>query len=360
MTRVFLGLAGVLFAATGGVGCTEASAPEPVGYISIALTASGGEGATYHLPLFTTLSLAGGAVNFFGSFPLDGDAAVKTVKVPPATYSVFLSDAGGDRTVFPLIRENADGTFDTVPGTLDLVPTITVTENETTPLVIRFHVPIVGPITFAVGSVDVSVTVDETVATSFDIELSAHELTTSFVTVGDAAPAQLAPRLPSLGDTGHSYVASMHTTGPWAFVGPGFMCVPVAGSVDAGGNQGFADLVAEVQPSGGEQLCVQQLSPEQVLLSLSFSAAVTPETPLFSDLPAGQLFASHAIFLQIDATIFDGSSLRLQGLQGIHTASTLVAGSISAEVDIPAGGTAFEFWHGYGESGTGTITLTPR
>ncbi|HEU4727238.1 MAG TPA: hypothetical protein VFT22_05105 [Kofleriaceae bacterium] len=358
MTRVFLSLAAVLFAATGSVGCTEAPAPESVGYVSIPLTASGGGGATYHLPPFTSLLLSG--AGFFGSFSLDDDTAVKTVKVPPGDYAVFLSDGKGDSTVFPLIRENADGSFDTVPATLDLTPAITVTENETTPLVIRFHVPIVGSITFAVGSVDVSVAIDETAATSFDIELSIHEATTAFVTVGDTAPAELASRLPATGDTGHSYVASMHTTGPWTFPAAGAVCVPVAGSVHAGGNQGFADLIAEAPPSGGEQLCIQQLSPEQAFISLSFFASGTPTTPLLSDLPARQFFVNHAIFPQIDARLFDGTTLRLKALEGIHTANTAVTAAISAEVDTPDGGTTFEFWHAFEESGTGTITLTPR
>jgi hypothetical protein len=359
VTHSFLGIAPFLFVFAGSVGCTEGPAPESIGYLSIPLTASGPGGATYHLPPVTSLFVSG--VGFFGSFSLDDDAAVKTVKIPPGNYSVFLSDANGDATVFPLMRENADGTFDTVPGTLDLTPTITVTENETTALVIRFHVPIVGPITFAVGSVDVSVAVDETAATSFDIELSVHELTTSFVTVGDTAPTELAPRLPATGDTGHSYVASMHTTGPWAFVFTGTVCVPVTGSVHAGGNQGFADLVAEAPPTGEQQLCIQQVTPEQAFISLSFFAAGTPTTPLLSDLPARQFFVNHGIFFpQFDAMLFDGTTLRLKALEGLHTASTTVAGSIGAEVDTPDGGTTIEFWQSFGESGTGTITLTPR
>lgn len=358
MTRSLLGLAALLFVMIGSAGCTEESAPESVGYVSIPLTASGAGGATYRLPPFTFLDLSG--AGFFGSFQLDDEAAVKTVRVPPGDYSVNLFGPNGETTVFPLTRENVDGTFDTVPGTLDLTPTITVTENETTPLVIRFQVPIAGPITFTLGSVDVSVAIDETAAAAFDIEIAAHELTTSFVGVNDTTPAELPPRLPAVGDTGHSYVATLQTVGPWHLAGQNFICAPVTGSVHAGGNQGFADLVFEVRPSGGEQLCIQQVTPEQAFLSVFFSAAGTPETTLFDDLPADEVFASHGIISQINARLFDGTTLRLKALEGIHTTDTRVDASVGGVFNTPDGGVVFEFWESFEESGAGTITLTPR
>ena len=148
MTRSLVGLAAVLFVAVRTVGCTEAPASESLGHIAIPLTAPGAGGATYRLPPNTSLFLSG--AGFFGRFSLDDDAPSLTVDVPPGDYSVFLS-FDGDTTTWPLRRQNADGTIQIVPGTLDLTSTITVTENQTTSLVIRFHVAGIVPITFRLG-----------------------------------------------------------------------------------------------------------------------------------------------------------------------------------------------------------------
>lgn len=270
-----------------------------------------------------------------------------------------LFGGNGDNTVFPLTRENADGTFDRVLGTLDLTPTITVVENETTPLVIRFQVAIIGPITFTLGSVDVSVVIDETDASSFDIELSVHELTTSFAFVEDAAPAELGPRLPATGDTGDSYVATMHTAGPWVFTGSDFVCAPVTATIKANGNQGFADLVAEAPPRDTQQLCIQQVTPQRAIVSVNFFSFGAAKTPLLSDLGDAQFFINHGIGAEIAANIFDGTTLHLNALAGLRATSTSISGTIGAEF-ITQDGSTFEFWYSLFESGDGTIALTPR
>jgi hypothetical protein len=343
--------------AAAAAGCMQAPAPESTGYISIPLTATGAGGVIYRMPPNTQLNLSQGG-QFVAGFGLDGDATSQTLEVAAGDYGVSLIDLAGDTTVWPLTRVNPDGTTEVVQGLLDLTPTITVADHQTTPLVIRFQVGGIGPITFHVGAIDVSVEVDETGATAFDFTITGPSLTTGFVFAGPNAPAALAPRLPALNDSGDSYTVTMHTTGPWQFLVANLLCAPATATVSATGNQGFVELMGEATPTGFDQLCLQQVAPQQAFLFMSFFRQGPAATPLLSDLGDQQYFVGHDFSAQVAADVFDGFTLDLRPLAGAHPASLFVFGNISAETSTPDGGTTFDTWYQLDEIGDATITLT--
>ncbi|HEX3481982.1 MAG TPA: hypothetical protein VHT91_43510 [Kofleriaceae bacterium] len=336
------------------MGCAEDPASGSAGYITIPLTALGAGGAIYRMPPNSQLNLSqsGQLVDVFG---LDDDATSQTLQVRPGDYSVSLTDLAGDTAVWPLTRVNADGTTETVSGVLDLSSTISVVDQQTTPLVIRFHVAAIGPITFQVGAIDVSVAVDETAATAFDFTITGRSLTAGFVFVGADAPAALALRLPALDDAGDSYTVTAHTTGPWSFLVSNLLCAPVTATVSATGNQGFVELMGEATPTGFDQLCLQQVAPHQVFLFMSFFRQGPAATALLSDLGDHQYLVGHDFSAQVAADVFDGFTLDLRPLSGTHPASLAVFGNISAQ---SPDATSFDTWYQVDEFGDATVTLT--
>jgi hypothetical protein len=348
MTRFLLGIAPFLFVFAGSAGCTEA--PESVGSISIALTAPGAGGSTYRLPPGTSLFLS--TPTFGRQLSLDDDAPSVTVQVPPGDYSVSLFDSGGDTTVWPLQRQNADGTTETVSGTLDLTPTISVVENQTTDLVIRFHV-VGSSVTFSMGSVDVSVDVDETPSpSSWDIVFSVPSLVVWNVTIGATAPAELPPRLPALNDTGDRYTLTLHTVGAWFITQPNAVCIQITGSsIDAGGNPGFIELIAEAPPSGDAQLCLNQDNGGSLVISFNRQGHAT--TPLLSDLSDGAFLINYSVEAAFFTSVFDGTKLHFEALLGTRFAFLSMNGHIST---FPG----FDPWYSMAENGNGTLTVTPH
>lgn len=334
--------------------CVEAPRSEPVGYVSIPLTATGASGAIYHLPSGSQLFLTN--ASFTGAYPVDGDGDQLTVVVPPGNYTVFLLDDAGDTTVWPLRRNNSNGTVEIVPGTLDLTPTIAVVENQTTSLVIRFRVATTGPITFGRGSVGISVEVDETTP-AFDIDIDAPSLSVQQADFGETAPAALTPRLPGPGGSGDSYQLHLHTDGVWVAQNPDTICTTVTASVNASGNAGFIDLVAEAPPSGSEQLCIDQLPNHFALITMRFNHQGDASTELLSDLGGAPYIVVHGITMSFLGELYDGRTLHLEALSGTHDLSTLVDGAIFATGDSPFG-PIFQLWYNLNESGTGQLTFT--
>jgi hypothetical protein len=357
VTRLLFEAAAFSFVVVAGAACTGGRTSEPVGYINMQLTAPGPDGSTFRLPSGTELLLNGSA--FSGFFSLDDDAASQTLAVPPGNYSVALIDGAGDTTVWPLTRDNADGTSDTVSAVLDLIPAITVAENQTTSLTIRFHVGQVQPVTFGRGSVYVSVEVDGSASvTSLRVVLSAPALSIQSADIGTTAPPELAPRLPGAGGMGDSYVATMQTIGSWSLLRPDTVCIQVTGSATAAGNSGFVNLVDEAPAPGSGTVCIQQLLPNFAFVETDFFRQGTASTPLLSDLSDRDFLISHGVIASINANLFDGTTLHLEALAGTRSASMLVNGAIFATIDTPSG-PAFDSWYQLNEAGDGTVSLTP-
>lgn len=337
-----------------GAGCTH-GAPEVLGHVDIALTAPGPGGITYRLPPQTELDLF--TDTFSGQFLLDGDASSLTVDVPPGDYHVLLFNPAGYSTVWPLTRQRADGTIDTVQATRDALPMLTVTDNQTTPLAIRFHVAQAGPITFSHGSAQVFVEVDQTAATAFQLDLSGPDLTTSSVTVTALAPPELPGRLPALHSTGQRYALTARTVGPWLVSGPISVCAPVQVTIDAAGQAEFADLVTEA--NGEPQLCIVQFGPHDAAVSVAFFRAGKATTPLLGDLGDRSYVVVSGPGFALDANLFDGTTLDLGALIGTRAVSLGIEFQIDEVSALAGGGEAQRMWIQLFEDGDGTATFTP-
>jgi len=352
MTRHVLRPALCLFAAVVGSGCVEPSAS--VGSIAIPLTAPGPDGSTYHLP---SAVLRLDNPGYHAAFSLDVDGSSTTFDVPAGDYSVSAFHFAGDGDLWPLIREDADGTLTTVLATLDLAPAITVVENQTTGLVFRFHIPSVGPITFSLGSVAVSVDVEGSPASSLDFVISAPSMQVTLLGFG-SGPGVLLSRLPGAGSTGDGYQVIAQVAGPWSLASPNQACAPVFATASATGQPGFVDLVREVPTS--DRLCIEK-GDHTTVIQVSFHRVGNATTPLLSDLGDGQPFVIDnraVVILDDNGAVFDGRVLRLDALLGSRPELVIMASDVGvAAGTLPDGTTLSNEWFQFQENATGTLAL---
>jgi hypothetical protein len=338
--------------ALGTVGCAEAPDTTQVGEIAVPLTATGASGAVYRLPAGTSLSLFSDPV--FASFPLDGDSPSLTVTVSPRIYSAQLFTQSGIPDTWPLLRQNTDGTTETVQATLDPIPQVTVVENQTTSLTIRFHVaPAGGGIIFQTGSVQVGVEVDDVAPFQFTIDMPS--LTTSVAQITDATPAALAARLPALGSAGQRYLVVARTTGAWTLAGADSVCAPVTTTFEATGQAQFVDFLIEATPPDGVQICLTQVAADDVAVNINFFRFGSPVTSLLSDLTTRDVDVFYVVETDVGANVFDGTTLRLDGITGDRLGSSFLFGDIQAL----GPDNTFERWFELEEDGAATLSGAP-
>jgi hypothetical protein len=350
MTRFLSSSVVFLSIALGAVGCAEAPEATQVGEIAVPLTATGTSGAVYHLPPGTSLSLFNDPV--LASFSLDGDTPSITVRVSPGTYSAQLFTQSGIPSSWPLTRQNTDGTTETVQATLDPIPSVTVIADQTAQLAIRFHVSAAGGITFQTGAVQVMIDVDE--VTPFEFTIDMPSLTTTLVDTSETTPPLLVARLPAIDSAGQRYRLVARVTGSWTIASDATVCVPVATEVDAAGQAQFADLLAEATGSATVQLCLSQ-DATSVGLALNFFRSGAPLTSLLSDLTTRDVDVLYVVAATVNATnVFDGTTLRLDGLTGTRSGTGFVFGDIQAL----GSDNAFERWFDLEEDGAATVSVS--
>lgn len=352
MTRCSFGLA-VFGVAIASAGCVVAPSRESVGSIEVPLTAPGANGATYRLPPNTLLQVNDGM--FGDSFPLDGDAPSLAVDLPPGAYGASLVNPAGYDRIWPLTRQNLDGTVETVQATLlDFPPVITVTEGVTTPLAIRFQVATAGPISFSHGTLLGFVEVDEVAATSFQFVIETGSLSVLVAQPSDPAPPELASRLPAAGSAAQTYKVTAQTIAPWFIGSSDRVCANVAATVEGTGDGQWSDLLAEAQSTDQAFICIQQIGPQQASVDFSTTRVGPAATPLLSDLGAAAYGIGYRIGGNVAADAFDGATLRLAGLVGMRPSS------ISMSVDISAtDGASFQSWFDLFAEGEATDTMSP-
>lgn len=338
-----------------GTGCTDAPEVESVGRVEVPLIATGLDGSVYRLPFNTFLFLSGSP--FFGSYSMNGETRLFTLVVPPGDYSVSLSHSSGYTAVWPLEREKPDGTIETVSGTLDLTPSITVAENQVTPLVIRFEVAGILPITFSTGSVDVTLDVDGTPSPSLTFRVAATDLTVNDVSPGDeTVPAALLARLPTAGTSGDQYVITMRTIGPWTFSNQDRVCARVAATHEVSGHPGFVNLIAEAPPSEFDQICISQFQ-QFAFVSTGVNRFGAATTELLADFEFDEYFINHNVTMQFEGEVFDGRTLHLDRLAGARVANAFLGASLGVFIQTEML-REFHVWPSLSLSGSGTVTLT--
>jgi hypothetical protein len=223
------------------------------GHIEVALVAPGTGGVSYRLPAGTALSL--GSEAFHAAFALDGDGTLASFDVPPGDYAPTLVHAQGYTSTWPLERTKADGSTDTVDAELSMPSLVTVTENQTTNLVIHFTVATSETIVFARGTLDTTVAVDQTTATSYRISIAVPELDFGNATFGDAAPDALRSLLPSTPAALGMLRIDVHTSGPWSWTAPGQACAPIATDALSAPAGSYGDLVTKASGQTARSVC---------------------------------------------------------------------------------------------------------
>lgn len=237
-----------------------------------------------------------------------------------------------------------------------------MSESETTSLVIRFHIPVVGPISFNTGTVDVSLDVVETATTSIDIAIAAPSLTVGSVSMGDLAPAELRDRLPPVNNAGDSETVAIHTDGPWHAVDIGTVCAPAMITVGPMGSAGFVNLAAEAPPEGNEQMCIHQggVGQNRTVIDVGLLREGTALTPLLSDLGDRQFVIQHVVSFWIEEDLFHGTRVALDRIAGSRIVEFDVNEVLFATVAPPDGDSDFNFWADVFETGNATLAVTPR
>src|SRR5262245_60983227 len=129
------------------------------GTVEVPLSTIGADGATYRLPEGSQVLLTNG--EYFQYLLVDGPEASLHVEVPVGSVNATLWNPAGYADRWPLVRELADGTTDTVMATLatPLPATVEVAEGQTASIAFSFVVAQIGTISFAHGAVDISVAV---------------------------------------------------------------------------------------------------------------------------------------------------------------------------------------------------------
>jgi hypothetical protein len=349
-------LTSIFVAAAACVGCAAEPETDTTGTIAVALTASDPGGATYRLTEGARLLMSSGT--YYDEFALDGDATFVRISVPPGDYGAELLHDNGYTTQWPLTRTFA-GVTETVQGALTtpMPAPVTIADTGQTNLVLHFNVPDIGVVTFAEGDLDVTLDVDETVATSVHVHFGSS-LDVASVTQDPAAPPVIAT-LPQVGNVDLQLTINAQVSGPWTKSSQTSACAPVTVLGSTGGTPALHDLLAESWGMGAfSQLCVfggAGVAPQAQLLT--YQVTPTPVTATFTGLgDFNWLFMSY-LTVDLPSPIFDGTNLDLQPLVGAHTHT----GSGFTRVAVRAPGTAVRTtWHRAFYTGDISIALTPQ
>jgi hypothetical protein len=340
------------------------------GSIGIALVTTGADGATYRLTPGTRLSLTQAGDGAVWDFPLDGDGAVVTLRVPPGDYNAEIYNDSGFTTQWPLDRSGGGEPSTTVTATLVSAQpaSVTVVSGETASLVFQFSVGTAGMLTFDRGSVDVSIGVSEQPATHFSTSATGTGDVTGGPVFGAPYDQTLPAIMPAAGATGLQISVSGQLSGAWAGDGGGspeagfYICAPMQiSSVSASGNDGFAALIAETghgsAPAFGQNpasLCVIDYGdgiPNQVRIRLSREGVA--ETPTLANVlgTAPALF-HHQVLGDLPVRVYDAAQGTFDGnaLLGTRTLPMTLKTQIRNDSDFSV------FW--YNERITGQMTFS--
>lgn len=342
-------------------GC--ASQPSPSGQLTVALVAPGAGGVTYRLPPGTQLQLT--SSSFAGFYSLDAEAASITINVPPGAYGAVLANPGGGYTTsWPLWRTSADGNTTTVvSATTDPNGTVTVVENETVDYAIHFNVATAQVITFAHGTIDVTVDVGENPATSYEIDFDLQALNGTGILDG-AAPPELAARLPA-DVSSTAFSVHTQTAGPWSWASRRSICAPVRVQIQVTGSAGLFDIAFEaIETPDGVFVCINQVNQTLVVLNVFAEKTGLPATTgTFLDLGDRRYDFAFEIDASLQLSLWDITGATppavdlglLVGSQPIVQSATFTVAGSDAGTTTP-----LNPWYDASAVSDGSLTFSPR
>lgn len=333
--------------------CDEPPPPDDdVGVLVVGLEAAGPAGSTYRLPVDATLHVASaGFVDDLGIGAVD--AALYQASLPPGDYSWTLNGAGPGG-VWLLQREDASGAISSVQAKLvNAQPgTFSISADATTSVTLQFDSTLGGIVTFAVGTLDVSMSVDETVATGVTADWTSS-LTVSAAQAFQAAPAGLGDLLPGIGDGPFPSGFAIHVSGPWALVALDRVCAPATGdSLDVGGaDNGWFSLFIESMYTTDVKLCTTSSG----FTSVEWVREGPPTTSVFMGTGATLLRFEATYVFESPTPAFDGETLDVNLLAGSFQGTD---GALSHEVhDLTTG--VDHIWYVANYLGDYDLTVVP-
>ena len=292
-----------------------ACAPEeaPRGKLSAAIVGTGGGGAQYRLPAGTMLYVSVGS--FSDTFSLDGDTTSVAFDVPVGDVEATLIHPAGYTDHWPLEKLLPGGGTDPVTGQLatPMPMTFTVLEDETTHVVISFRVA-GGIITFAEGSVEVSVDVTEVGATSGSFSINST-VAANAVTTGASTPADLIARLPDESATDLFIGITGTITSAWQLYTSDTVCASATVDMSEDESQGWSDLLDETN-GNFFQFCVRDLGDGNAQLQMSNNRFGEPTTDTFADNTSEVLGYSLLMIGEFAPSPFVDGTLDLGALDG--------------------------------------------
>jgi hypothetical protein len=302
-------------------GCS--SPPAETGLVTVALVTGGSGGAVYRLPAATSLIVSG--PTYYDGVSLDGDGDEVAFDLPPGDYTAALANPFGYSTVWPLVRERADGVIETVQATLVPPAGFIVAAGQTTALVLEFRVATGQIISFSHGTVRTILDVMLSTASAYDVSASAPLSTSSVIEYPDIAPG-LAARLPAEGASGLNAGVTVRIVGAWRQTSSKAACTDAELHFVFGeGHAGFADLVTQAIPTTSTAVvCIVGNGPDDTSITVAFAQQRRATTATFADLGDRWLDASVSFAFGVARTAFDGSTLDLQALAGTYEAGLLM------------------------------------
>lgn len=355
MKRTFsLGALALSAIGLGSPGCADS--PREVGRVDVALVAAGTSGIAYRLPAGTMLHASDGT--FTENFSLDGDTASALFDLPVSVYTIDLVDASGQVPAsWSLIRQLPDGSSDTVPATLTMASSITVAANQTASLELRFRVATGEVIQFLHGQIQTTVVVDESTATSYDIEITGNASNFSAIET-PALPSQVGALLEASGNTSITMSASLSTDGPWQQTASDTACATAhVNGLSASGAQLIADHFAQ-SAAPEVNVCLRRAADGSTELAIDTIQFAPGSTPTFADFGDRQLAIESIVFFRFPLPVFDGHTLDLAALTGVRS-GVLQVDVIGLAAD-PGTTGPFNLWYNGGFDGSGSLTFTAR
>ncbi len=302
-------IAGVVVAVSA---CGTGEHGEEVGQVELTIVAVDSEGNTWKLPEGTDLYVYAGS--FADSLSLDGDAAVQSFSLPAGDYEWDLFNLGVSGPEWPLERIDPQNNVETIMATLvNPQPGVfSIFEGDTTSLTLEFDAAVGGSITFAKGTVDVSVEVETNEVVGGDFQCGGVvEASLADASVG--TPPELLSRLPSVGSV-FDLTLLGHIDGPWEMTSSDKVCAHV--DIDGIGSphSGVIDILSESSTGTFAAICLHTSG----IAEIHAFGSQPPTTATFNDLGLANLSASTLVFAQLPAPAFDGETLDLSILAGAY------------------------------------------
>jgi hypothetical protein len=325
---------------------------DEAGAVSLAITATGSDGATYALPAGTRLTLATSLIPNY-DVALDGSGTDVQVSVTAGSYQAEIYNTDNNYTTqWPLLRSNSDGS--TTPVTATLVTPqpqmLTVTTGQTTALGFQFVIPSGGTVVFGHGTVDVSIGVGTQPASSFTAAVQGTgDIQGTPTFTGPYAPNLMAV-MPGPGATGLQISVNATLTGSFQEAGGSIdatasslsVCAPISiTSSSAMGSPGFSALIAESGHGdapgflfGPATLCIVDngtTNQARIRLSRQGPAETATFMMIFGGMPV--LFWN-VIVGDLPQRVYDGSSgtLQLGALAGTYSVPMRMTNRIGADL----------------------------